>query len=184
MDFYLFQQINPLKDFLSFLVSLDINTFGWINNLAGQFPWLDAAGVFFAKYLSFFLIASVFLIFWRKRFLIFQSFSAAILARFGIVELIRFLWERPRPFVENHVHLLLDKVNQAAFPSGHAAFFFALSSIIFLYNKKTGSFFFLASFLICLARVFCGIHWPLDILAGMLIGIFSAWLIRKTFRKF
>ena len=50
----------------------------------------------------------------------------------------------------------------------------------FLDNKKAGIFFFLASFLIGLARVFSGIHWPSDILVGALVGILSAYLLRKS----
>jgi undecaprenyl-diphosphatase len=82
----------------------------------------------------------------------------------------------------------------SSFPSGHAAFFFALSTVLLLYNKKfyprpkfwwgAGLFFFLASFLISIARVFVGIHWPSDILAGAAIGIFSGWLIILFSRKF
>ena len=112
------------------------------------------------------------------------SFSVAILARFVIVDIIRWFFDRPRPFVENHVNLLVDKVNQSAFPSGHAAFFFAISTIVYLYNKKAGLLFFIASFLISIARVFSGIHWPLDILTGAIIGILSSFLVILSFRKF
>jgi membrane-associated phospholipid phosphatase len=42
---------------------------------------------------------------------------------------------------------------------------------------------FSASFLISLGRVFAGLHLPGDIAAGFLIAFFSAWLIKKLFRK-
>jgi len=113
-----------------------------------------------------------------------QAILAAVLARFGITELIRFFWERPRPFIENNVNLLLSHSATGSFPSGHAAFFFALSAVVYFYNKKTGFFFFLASFLISISRVFCGVHWPSDIIAGAAIGIFSGWIIRLFSQKF
>lgn len=162
---------------------MDYFLFQQINNLAGRFIFLDVLGIFLAEYLSYILVALVFLIFWRKWKIIFQSFSATILAKFGIAELIRWFWFRPRPFVENDVNLLLDKINRASFPSDHAAFFFALSFIVYFHNKKAGLVFFVASFLISMSRVFCGIHWPSDILVGALVGIFSGWLINKIFRK-
>lgn len=167
---------------------MDYFLFQQINGLAGKFVCLDTLGIYLAEHFEYVLFFCLFL-FLLKNFkkywpMIAQGLAAAILARFGIVELIRWLWERPRPFVENNVNLLLDKINVAAFPSGHAAFFFALSTVIFLYNKKAGLFFFFASFLISIARVFCGIHWPSDIIGGAIVGIFSGWLVFKIARKF
>ena len=162
---------------------MDLYLFQQINNLAGQWGLLDGLGIFLAKYFGYILVVSVFFIFWPRLKIIFQSFLAGILARFGIVELIRWFWPRPRPFIENQVNLLIDKINQSAFPSGHTAFFFAISTVIFLYNKKAGIGFFIASFLISISRVFCGVHWPSDILAGIGVGLLSGWLIIKIFRK-
>ena len=126
--------------------------------------------------------------------MVIQGFLAAILARFGLTELIRLLWNRPRPFIGNHINLFFNYSASSSFPSGHAAFFFALSTVVLLYNKKvhplpkfwwgTGLLFFLVSFLISIARVFVGIHWPSDIFAGAVIGIFSGWLIILFSRKF
>lgn len=165
---------------------MDIYLFNLINQFAGRWLWLDTLGIYFAEYFGYALILSLLLFLavrFRKYFkMIIEAIISAILARFVIVELIRWIWQRPRPFVQNNVNLLLTH-NASAFPSGHAAFFFALSTIVYLYNKKAGILFFIASFLICLARVFAGIHWPLDILAGVAVGIFSAWLIYKISKK-
>lgn len=161
---------------------MDLYLFQQINNLAGKSLYLDTFGIFFAEYFGYILVMLVFLVFWKKRKAILQSFSAAIFA-IGIVELIRWFWPRPRPFVEYDVNLILNKIDQPAFPSGHAAFFFALSTVVYFYNKKAGIGFFVASFLISISRVFGGVHWPTDILAGVLVGIFSAWFILKILRK-
>ena len=161
MDYFIFQQINSLVD---------------------RWTCLDAFGIFFAKYLAYILVVLLFLILWRKKKAILQSLLAGVFARFGIVELIRLFWQRPRPFVENDVNLLLEH-NGAAFPSGHAAFFFALSTVVYHYNKKAGILFFVASFLISISRVFVGIHWPSDILAGAIVGIFAGWLVFKIFKR-
>jgi len=170
---------------------LDYSIFQKINQFAGRWYFLDSLGIFFAKYLGYFLIFFI-LLFLFKNFkkywsMVTQGFLAGILARFGFTELIRFFWPKLRPFVENHINLLLGHSASSSFPSGHAAFFFALSTVVLFYNKKVyplpkfwwgaGFFFFLASFLISISRVFVGIHWPSDILAGAIIGIFSGWLI-------
>ena len=168
-------------------MSLDFYLFQLINSWAGQYSWLDNLGVFFAKYLGYVLIFFL-LLFLIKNFkkywpMVVKSFGAAILARLVIVNIIRFFYYRPRPFIANQVNLLLSDEPTGSFPSGHAAFYFAISTIVFLFNKKAGTFFLIASFLISIARVFSGIHWPSDILTGALIGIFSGWLITKVFRK-
>ncbi len=143
---------------------------------------VDYLSIFFAKYFIYVLVILVVIIFWRKWKIISQSFLAAILARWGIVEFIRFLWPRPRPFINHEVNLLFPYV-EPSFPSGHAAFAFAIATVIYLYNKKTGAAFFIAAFLISISRVFVGIHWPSDILAGAVVGIFSGWLVIKLSKK-
>ena len=46
-------------------------------------------------------------------------------------------------------------------------------------NKKLGKWSLGMALLIGLGRIFVGIHWPLDIIAGAAIGLGSAFLIRK-----
>ncbi len=164
-------------------MSLELYLLNQINKLTGKSICLDALAIFFAKYFGYILIFFLFLFLIKsfKRYwpIVTQAFFAAILARFVIVDFIRWLWFRPRPFLENQINLLLDPIEAAAFPSFHAAFYFAIATIVYFYNKKVGLFFFLASLLISLARVFSGVHWPSDILAGVIVGVFSAWIIGK-----
>lgn len=174
--------------------------FQQINNLAGKSICLDGVAIFFAKYFGYILVAILFLLLakdWKKprrkafgflrgRYwqMVVLAFGSAIISKFIITEILRWLWFRPRPFVEHRVNLLLNQsAAEASFPSGHAAFYFALSTIIYFYNKKLGIGFFIASFLISISRIFCGIHLPSDILAGMLVGIITGLLVFKIFQK-
>lgn len=161
---------------------MDYFIFQQINSLAGKSACLDSFGIFFAKYFVCILLVLIFLIFLKKWRVILQSLLAVFLAKFVIVDLIKFFWERPRPYIENNVNQILEYTG-ASFPSGHAAISFALSFVVYKYNKKAGILFFVASFLISVSRVFVGIHWPSDILVGALVGIFSGWLILKLFRR-
>jgi len=117
--------------------------------------------------------------------MIVESLIAAIIVRFVIVEIARLLWFRARPFVDHSVHLLLPSQSpqEASFPSAHASFYFALSTIVYLYNKKLGIFFYIVSFLIVIARVFTGVHWPSDVLAGAVLGIAMGLVLNKIFKK-
>lgn len=159
--------------------SFDHFVFNQINDLAGRYLWLDTLGIFLADYFQYLIILAVFLIF-KKRWQIYaQGVSAVILSRLIIAEPMRILIHRLRPFMANDVNRLLHNEISASFPSGHSSAFFALATIIYLYNKKIGLWFFAAAFLITLGRIFSGVHYPLDILAGFLIGIFSGWLIYR-----
>ncbi|MEK9134777.1 MAG: phosphatase PAP2 family protein [Patescibacteria group bacterium] len=166
---------------------MDLAVFNFLNSFAGRWESLDAVAIFFAKYSGYVLLLILAFIFlrntkksWR---VIAQVAVASLLARGIITEVIRWIWPRLRPFVENNVNLLLSHEANASFPSGHAAFYFALTTIVYFYNKKIGILFFAVSFLMGIARVFVGVHWPSDILAGAFIGIISSWLIVRILKK-
>lgn len=163
---------------------MDQYLFQLINGLAGKSAYLDKLGVFCGEYLGYVLMAIVLVIFWKKWREVISTFLAGILARFGIVELIRLFWEKPRPFIENSVNLLVNHEDTGSFPSGHAAFYFALAAVVYSYNKKIGIWFFVAAFLISLSRIFIGVHWPSDVLAGAIVGIFSGWLVLRISKRF
>ncbi len=167
---------------------LDLILFNIINGFAGKWHWLDLAGIFFAKYFEYFLLIAliIFLVkdfkkYWR---MVVEAIVAAVFVRFVLAEIIRRVYFRPRPFVFNDVHLLISySPKEASFPSGHASFYFALSTIIYSYDKKAGTLFYIASSLIVLGRVFVGIHWPSDILAGAILGVVMGLVLNKLFKK-
>lgn len=139
--------------------------------------------VFFAEYFGYVLMGGL-LIFvlkgWRKHVsLMLQMIGAAVLSRGVITETIRLLWHRTRPFVEQNFIPLIPHADTASFPSGHAAFFFAIGTVLYLYNKKAGIVFLAGSALIGIARVLAGVHWPSDAVVGAFIGIASGWLVWK-----
>lgn len=164
---------------------MDAFLFEKINGLALENLLLDNLVVFLAEYLPYLLVIFLILLlllnfrkYWR---IVVLSLSAGFLSR-GITELIRIAWNRPRPFVENDVNLLIDHLKSYSFPSAHTAFFFAVAGAILFYNKKLGAVFFISAIFISISRVYSGVHWPSDILGGFLVGILSA-LLTSAFSK-
>ena len=100
---------------------------------------------------------------------------SSLVARFGVAELIRLFYHRWRPYLAlPNVHRLITDTSWS-FPSGHATFFFAMAMALYLYNKRWGTWFFIAATLITIARVIAGVHYPSDIIGGAIIGIAVAY---------
>lgn len=158
--------------------------FQYLHGFSGQSICFDSLIIFGAKYLPYLMVATLalFLVLGRDRKrelkMIFYAIISVVLSRLVITEIIRHFYPHLRPFqVYNFIPLIYDTAS--SFPSGHAAFFFALATIIFIFHKKWGIVYFVGSFIIVLSRIMAGIHWPIDILGGILIGISSAIVIFK-----
>ncbi len=161
--------------------------FELINDSAGKWKVLDSLGVFLAGYLGYFLIAALFLMFllrfrkfWKA---VIGALVSAFLSRFVFTNIIYWLLPKPRPFQAGEVNQILKAPDNSSFPSGHAAFYFAIAFFLFYKSENAGALFFSGALLIGLARVFVGIHWPVDILAGMIVGGISALITKKLIIK-
>lgn len=99
----------------------------------------------------------------------------ALLINFIINDLfIKNIIRRVRPF--NSVaglNVLIKPPKSFSFPSGHTSSFFACTTVIFNSSKKYGTIFLLMSFMMGFSRMYVGVHYPSDVLAGMIIGIIS-----------
>ena len=99
--------------------------------------------------------------------------------------LLKNLLARPRPYeVLTWLQPLILPPQDFSFPSGHASSSFAAAaSLIGLEKKWTVPAFMLAS-LISLSRLYVGVHYPSDVLGGLLLGLSCAYLARLLGRRF
>ena len=74
-----------------------------------------------------------------------------------------------------------------SFPSGHALSSFSSAAAIFMYHRKTGAAAFILAALISFSRLYLYVHFPTDVVAGMLFGVFlgaaSSWTVNKIWEK-
>lgn len=167
-----------------------------LNGLAGTSEAADTVIVFLAIFLWYWVMAAILAFaaislypklrgYLRRNVeLVIFAVAAALLARYVVTELIRFLYNRPRPFEILDIHQLVNHAAGGSFPSGHAALSFAVATAISFYYPKTSILFFLAAVLIGIGRISAGVHWPSDILGGAAVGIGTAWIIRWIWQKF
>lgn len=97
---------------------------------------------------------------------------------------------RPRPchdpLIEHLVHLVNGCGGEYGFVSSHAATSFGIAMIVNLLptkNFKLVSWLFLWASLYSYSRIYVGVHYPLDIFIGGLIGIITALLIFLLFKN-
>jgi len=174
----------------------DAFSFSQLNGLALQWLWFDCIVIFFAVYVPW-ILAGVLLLFVIRDFKKYFKWvaGAAMSAVLGgaIVLVMNSVFYRARPFVLRDINLLLQHLPNSSFPSFHTTTLFAAG--FFLYAKRfhpklntrlcrNGSYIVLfLGLLVAIARVIAGVHWPLDILAGILLGGFSGWVIYKIFSQ-
>jgi undecaprenyl-diphosphatase len=156
--------------------------FFFFYDLAHQSQILDKVVVFFAVYFPYIVavLAGLFLLFyrksWREFFIVFFSAGLAVLVSL----IFKFLIRAPRPFLAlPGVHALFSETGYA-FPSGHATFFSALAVALFFYNKKIGYAFMFFALIIGIARIIAGVHFPIDILGGFIVGALVAFFVKNV----
>jgi membrane-associated phospholipid phosphatase len=99
-----------------------------------------------------------------------------------VVNNLKKLVARERPFlVLDHVRCLVGKGGSGSFPSAHAANWFAAVAVALVYYRRSWRFMVPLAGVVALSRVYNGMHFPSDILAGALIGagagLATVWLL-------
>ncbi len=170
----------------------DIALFRSINAYAGHGGILDALGIFGASFLL--PLMGVLLIpasimgkrpagesWWN---IIIKAGIAGVLG-YAIRFVIALIHFRSRPFASlPDVHLLIQKSSQeSSFPSGHATAAFAIAFTLYRYDRAWGSAFLIIAGIISISRVFVGVHFVSDVIAGAVVGFFSAWVVGDIDRK-
>jgi len=89
---------------------------------------------------------------------------------------------RPCNALEN-VHLLVKKNHSYSMPSNHAANFFALAGIFGFFYRRYQPWLFLVAGIVGFSRIAVGVHYPFDVLAGALLGVFLALLVVWFFKN-
>ncbi|GAB6171878.1 undecaprenyl-diphosphate phosphatase BcrC [Paradesulfitobacterium aromaticivorans] len=173
----------------------DLAGYHLINHLAGQVALVDKLMAFGAQY-ALELYALLFLIAWfvlpssdtnHRHALMVMGFSGIFALIINV--LIAQVWFRPRPFVtlpQGSFHQLIPHAHDSSFPSDHTAGSFAFAAGSWRKSERwvSLSFTFLAVF-VAVARIYTGVHWPTDVLAGVVVGLFSAritWALNRFFK--
>ena len=150
----------------------------WINGLAGRTHLLDVAMRISAN--DIVLCLPLFIItlwFWpdadralRQRVAVATCF--AVVASLVASTLVGSIWHEARPFVSDHdTRQLIGHSADNSFPSEHAAVAFAVAGVAIWWQRAIGAVCLGLALLVGFARIYVGVHWPLDILTSALISL-------------
>ena len=169
------------------MMSFDIQLFRLINNLAGHSALLDGLmRLLVNEYFLTTIMSLILVVFWfegqdrdqreRNQRAILQALIALFVANV-ILKLCNLRYFRPRPFVDHEVNLLFYKPWDSSFPSNPATVGFSVAAALWLYNRRLGALLLVLATLFGLSRIYCGVHYPSDVIAGALLGALSAYLV-------
>lgn len=169
--------------------AFDTTLYHAINNLSGHWIWFDDIMKFIAEY-ALEVYAVLFILFWftlprskpASRHALVTAFFAGVLALVINFIIAHFIWNRNRPFVslgQGHFHQLIPHAADASFPSDHTSGSFGFAAGTWGSNKLVSWSFTIFAILVMFSRVYTGVHWPTDVLASVVVGILSGWIMKK-----
>ncbi|MBI4140699.1 phosphatase PAP2 family protein [Candidatus Woesearchaeota archaeon] len=162
-------------------MSFDYALFQLINSIAGTYPWLDFVMVTITDF-GVPLLAILALSYCKRKNLYSSLFAVWLV--FVVDFVMKLFYFRERPFVAHEVNLLVDHLKTASFPSRHTDIVFAFAQSIFFADKKLGITAFVIAVLVGFSRIFVGVHYPVDVFAGAILGIACAFVAQKILYYF
>lgn len=155
--------------------------FLWLN--APEYPstLLMAIAILFAQYAIWAIPAIIGFCWLRgsehtRKFLL--EATASGLAGLLINQIIGLVWQHPRPFMIGLGHTLIPHAADSSFPSDHLTLLWAVAFSFLMHSRPrvAGVALALLGLPVAWARIYLGVHFPLDMVGAALVAVLSAWL--------
>ncbi|MCX7706356.1 MAG: glycosyltransferase family 39 protein [bacterium] len=179
-----FNQRNFFRD----LVTLDNKTFLFLNRIAEKNRWLAnllfRIGLLGSTEIAILIVSIVLFLAKRESFLKYLgTFFLALSISACLVHVLKETFSSSRPVAyfsqEQVIHVTGPVLKSGSFPSGHAQTSFLTAAFLSWLFPKYGLFFFFIAIIIAFSRVFSGVHFFRDIIAGGFIGLLVFWFTMR-----
>lgn len=144
---------------------------------------------FFATYVNITLLLSILLVSLIKKSqqirIIFYKMVVVMIVAALMSTMLKSIINRDRPFVTYPDIVKLSQAGNSSFPSGHTleGFAVAVAFSILVPKKRFYIPVFIWASVVAYSRMALGVHYPSDVLGGMVIGSFIGWIVPWGFDK-
>jgi undecaprenyl-diphosphatase len=190
------KQIGLKKNLFNELIRYDHETFKFINYrwhnivfnyLVIPFSYLDHKGINLFFFIILILSIALLWNYKKEQFWHYLALFVAALILSTIINLIlKDYFQRQRPisvFGEESVNFFYEVLRARSFPSGHTQVAFVMSVFIYVVNVRYRWILIALAFITGLERIYVGVHFPIDVFFGAVLGSSSAFLIIKLSEK-
>ncbi|MDR3369768.1 undecaprenyl-diphosphatase [Rhodoferax sp.] len=121
----------------------------------------------------------------RTRMLMLEA-TASGLAGLLINQVIGLFWQHPRPFMVGLGHTFIPHVADSSFPSDHLTLIWSIAFSFLMHQRPrfAGVLLALLGLPVAWARIYLGVHFPLDMVGAALVALISAYLCFREERWF
>lgn len=174
---------------MEWLIEWDGKILLWIQEYL-RADWMDGfwKGISFLGNAGWFwiLLSFILLLFRKTRKAGAAAAAALIISALLTNVCIKNMVTRIRPYeVLENLELLIPEQKDFSFPSGHtSASFAAAVAYLRMLSRKWSAAAIVLAVLIALSRLYVGVHYPLDVFAGAVIGSISGWIGAEIVKKY
>ena len=174
------------------LRNIDTEVVLWLNQWVGRYDALDAATELIVS--DYFIPVAMSLCVLAMWFVgsnpenrdthqraVLRALLAVGFANLAVLILNQYYF-RARPFTEHELAQIFYQPTDSSFPSNPAAVAFAMASGVWQGNRRLGAFLYSLATLWGLSRIYAGVFYPSDVVAGALIGMVISHLIAVALR--
>ena len=175
------------------LLQWDQSLFVYLNSLGSptyDFFWITVTTILNWTPI-FILFLLVVVLKYPKKEAFFVILTVVALAFFitGLTDLTKGLVERLRPNNTEEIKSfirILKTPSSYSFFSGHSSSSFSIATLLFLFLRKRFKYswlFYIWPLFFAYSRIYVGVHYPLDIIVGCLVGVLSAFIFYNLYTK-
>ena len=132
-------------------------------------------------YVWAFLYFSLYMFRIKYAILYFARAAAAVFICIFVFLYIKSFFSRMRPYKKHDKIPIMYPPDKHSFPSGHTMVGFAISFSVGSYSFGSAILFYIIASLIAFSRVYVGLHYPLDVICGIVLGSVIGMLTNMAF---